>query len=76
MEEKFTVADYKEAVYEEFKEEINLVSKNSEKENWKADIGVATDMFITFIENATESIFVNVPKAKTRLAELKAKISE
>lgn len=76
MEEKFTVADYKKAVYEEFKEEINLVSKNSEKENWKADIGVATDMFITFIENATESIFVNVPKAKTRLAELKAKISE
>ena len=76
MEEKFTVADYKKAVYEEFKEEINLVSKNSEKENWKADISVATDMFITFIENATESIFVNVPKAKTRLAELKAKISE
>lgn len=76
MEEKFTVADYKKAVYEEFKEEINLVSKNSEKENWKADIGVATDMFITFIENATESIFVNVPKAKAKLAELKAKISE
>lgn len=76
MEEKFTVADYKKAVYEEFKDEINLVSKNSEKENWKADIGVATDMFITFIENATESIFVNVPNAKTKLAELKAKISE
>jgi hypothetical protein len=76
MENKFTVADYKKAVYEEFKDEINLVSKNSEKENWKADIGVATDMFITFIENATESIFVNVPNAKTRLAELKAKISE
>lgn len=76
MEEKFTVADYKKAVYEEFKEEINLVSKNSEKENWKADISVATDMFITFIENATESIFVNVPKAKAKLAELKAKISE
>jgi hypothetical protein len=72
-ENKFTVADYKKAVYEEFKDEINLVSKNSEKENWKADIGVATDMFITFIENATESIFVNVPKAKAKLAELNAK---
>lgn len=75
MEEnkKFTVADYKKAVYEEYKEEINLISKASEKENWKADIGVATDKFITFIENATESIFVNVPKAKVKLAELNAK---
>lgn len=74
MEEnkKFTVADYKKAVYEEYKEEINLISKASEKEDWKADIGVATDMFIAFIENATESIFVNVPKAKTKLAELNA----
>lgn len=75
MEEnkKFTVVDYKKAVYEEYKEEINLISKASEKENWKADIGVATDQFITFIENATESIFVNVPKAKAKLAELNAK---
>lgn len=75
MEEnkKFTVADYKKAVYEEYKEEINLISKASEKENWKADIGVAVDTFITFIENATESIFVNVPKAKAKLAELNAK---
>lgn len=75
MEEnkKFTVADYKKAVYEEYKEEINLISKASEKEDWKADIGVATDMFITFVENATESIFVNVPKTKAKLAELNAK---
>lgn len=75
MEEnkKFTVADYKKAVYEEYKEEINLISKASEKENWKAYIGIATDKFITFIENATESIFVNVPKAKAKLAELNAK---
>ena len=75
MEEnkKFTVADYKKAVYEEYKEEINLISKASEKEEWKADIGIATDKFITFIENATESIFVNVPKAKAKLAELNAK---
>ena len=51
------------------------INKNSysEKENWKADIGIATDKFITFIENATESIFVNVPKAKAKLAELNAK---
>lgn len=75
MEEnkKFTVAEFKKAVYEEFKDEINLISKNSEKENWKADIGVATDMFISYIENATENIFVNVPKAKEKIAELNAK---
>ena len=72
-ENKFTVGDYKEAVYKEYTEEINLISKASEKEDWKADIGVATDKFITFIENAAESIFVNVPKAKAKLAELNAK---
>ena len=32
MENRFTVADYKKAVYEEYKEEINLISKASEKE--------------------------------------------
>lgn len=74
--EKLTVREFKKVVYEEFKEEINLVSKASEKENWKADIGVATDMFINYIENATESIFVNVPKAKERIAELRSRISE
>lgn len=74
--EKLTVREFKKAVYEEFKEEIDLISKASEKEDWKADIGVATDMFITFIDNATESIFVNVPKAKERIAELRSRISE
>ena len=75
MEEnkKFTVADYKKAVYEEYKDEINLVLSASEREGWKADAGIATDKFITFIENATERIFVNVPKAKAKLAELNAK---
>lgn len=65
------VRKYKEQVYLEFKEEINLISKASEKNGWKADIGVATDMFISFIENAKESVFVNVRKAKARIAELK-----
>lgn len=74
--EKLTVKKFKKAVYEEFKEEINLVSKASEKENWKADIGVSTDMFINYVENATESIFVNVSKAKERIAELRSRISE
>ena len=70
---KFTVADYKKAVYEGYKDEINLVLRASEREGWKADAGIATDKFITFIENATESIFVNVPKAKAKLTELNAK---
>lgn len=74
--EKLTVREFKKAVYEEFKEEIDLISKASEKEDWKADIGVATDMFISYIENATENIFVNVPKAKEKIAELRSRISE
>lgn len=74
--EKLTVREFKKEVYKEFTEEINLISKNSEKENWKADIGVATDMFITFIDSAKESIFVNVTKAKEKIAELRSRISE
>lgn len=74
--EKLTVKEFKKAVYEKFKEEINLISKASEKEDWKADIGVATDMFINYVENATENIFVNVPKAKEKIAELRSRISE
>ena len=33
-----TVREYKEKVYEEYKEEINLVSKASKTEDWQADI--------------------------------------
>lgn len=71
MDEREQIREYKKQVYQDFIEEINLISKASEKENWKADIGVATDMFIAFIENSEESIFVNVQKAKERIAELK-----
>ncbi len=71
-----TVREFKEKVYEDYKEEINLVSKASETENWKADISVATEMFITYVENAETSIFVNMRKAKKHLAELRAMIEE
>lgn len=79
--EKLTVAEFKKEVYKEFTEEINLISKNSvevrpEGEH-KADIGVATDMFLSYIENTTEkSIFINVLKAKEKIAELRSRISE
>ena len=77
MENKFTVADYKKAVYEAFKDEINLISKNSKREGWQADIGVATDMFIRFVETATaDSLFVNILDARVKLADLKDKIHE
>lgn len=77
MENKFTVADYKKAVYEEFKDEINLISKNSKREGWQVDIRVATDMFIRFVETATaDSLFVNILDARVKLADLKDKIHE
>ena len=72
--EKVTVKEFKEKVYEEFKEEINAIVKASEKEDWKADIGVATDMFLTNIENDGNYPYVNVEKAKVRIAELRALI--
>ncbi len=71
-----TVREFKEKVYEEYKEEINLISKASKTEDWQADISVATEMFITYVENAETSIFVNMKKAKKRLAELRSMIEE
>lgn len=71
-----TVKEFKETVYEEYKEEINLISKASKTEDWQADISVATEMFITYVENAETSIFVNMRKAKKHLAELRALIEE
>lgn len=77
MAEREDVRKYKEQVYQEFKEEIDLISKASEKPigdgTWQADIGVATDIFINFIENTEESIFVNVPRAKEQINVLRAK---
>lgn len=74
--EKITVSEFKEIVYKEFKEEIDAISKASEKEEWKADIGVATDMFLTNIENNGNYPYVNVEKAKARIAELRTLIKE
>lgn len=74
--EKITVSEFKKMVYEEFKEEINAIVKASEKEDFKADIGVATDMFLTNIENNGNYPYVNEEKAKARIAELRALIGE
>lgn len=77
---KITVKEMKEKIYEEYKKQIDLISEASAKETsegpYKADIGVATDMFITYVDNHEESVFVDVPKAKARFAELRALISE
>ncbi len=67
-----TVREFKKKVYEEYKEEIDLISKASidEERNWQADIGVATDMFIDYIDNTEEKgLFVNVGSAKAKIAE-------
>ena len=74
--EKITVSEFKEIVYKEFKEEINAIVKASEKEDFKADIGVATDMFLTNIENSGNYPYVNEEKAKARIAELRSLIGE
>lgn len=74
--EKITVSEFKEIVYKEFKEEIDAISKASEKEEWKADIGVATDMFLTNIENNGNYPYVNQEKALARITELRALIRE
>ena len=71
-----TVREFKEKVYEEFKDEINLISKASidEEKNWQADVGVATDMFLTNIENEGTYPYVNKEKALARITELRALI--
>ena len=79
MSEKITVAEFKKKVYEEYKDEINLISKASEEMraegNWKADIGVSTDLFIEYVDNSEgRGLFVNIDKAKARFAELRAMI--
>ena len=74
--EKITVSEFKEIVYKEFKEEIDAIVKASKKEEWKADIGVATDMFLTNIENNGNYPYVNHEKALVRITELRALIEE
>ena len=74
--EKITVSEFKQKVYDEFKEEINAIVKASEKEDFKADIGVATDMFLTNIEENGNYPYVNEEKAKARIAELRTLIGE
>ena len=80
------VQEYKDKVYEEYKAQIDLIIDTSaelrkarfsdEIESHKDTIGVATDKFIQFVQNAEESLFVNIPEAKARIAELKAQVTE
>lgn len=70
-----TVREYKSKVYEEYKEEIDKISLESKEERpegiWQADIGVATDMFITKVLNSDYK-----PEAKAKIVEWKAQITE
>ena len=70
-----TVREFKEKVYEDYKEEIDKISEESKETrpegDWQADIGVATDMFIHKVETTEE-----YPDAKIKIAELKAQITE
>ena len=76
--EKITVREFKDKVYEEYKKQIDFISEVSEKETpegkWKADIGVSTDLFIKYVDDNKESVFVDITKAKARLVELRAMI--
>lgn len=74
------VSEFKEKVYNEYTEAINAISTASKEVRAEGphqdDIGVATDKFIAFVDNHEESVFVNVPEAKAKIAELRAQITE
>lgn len=74
------VSEFKNKVYEEYKEAIDAISVASKEVRedgmHQDDIGVATDKFIAFVDNNEESIFVNVPQAKARIAELRSQLTE
>ena len=74
------VKEMNEKIYEEFKKQIDLISEVSAKETeagpYKADIGVATDMFINYVKTHEESVFVDIAAAKSRIAELETQLSE
>ena len=74
------VSEFKNKVYEEYKEAIGAIEVASkemrEDGEHKVDVGVATDKFIKFVDNNEESIFVNVPQAKARIAELRSQLTE
>ena len=71
-----TVSEFKEKVYEEFKESIEAIVEATKREDWKASPGIATDMFLTNIENDGKYPYVNEEKAKARIAELRSLIGE
>lgn len=70
-----TVREFKEKVYEEYKAEIDLISENSKKDGWQADIGVATDMFLSSVEANPANPFLKVGTAE-RIAELRSAIED
>ena len=74
--EKITVSEFKKMVYEEFKESIEAIVEATKREDWKALPDIATDMFLTNIENNGNYPYVNEEKAKARIAELRTMIQD
>lgn len=75
MNEQKMLQEIKKEIYEKYQDEINLISKNSKREDWQADISVATDMFIAYVENAQEDTPIfDLIEARNFISELKAKI--
>ena len=55
----------KEAVYEKYKEEINLIKRTNELDT----IEEAIDVFIKAVMTVEDCIFVNIPKARLFIKE-------
>lgn len=55
----------KQAVYEQYKDEINLIKKTNELET----IEEAIDVFIEVVNTVEDCVFVNIPKARLFIKE-------
>lgn len=74
------VSEFKNTVYEEYKTQIDLISEVSKEVRadgeYQSDIGVSTDKFINYVDTHEDSVFVKIPEAKARIAELRSQITE
>lgn len=57
----------KQEVYEQYKDEINLIKKTNKLET----IEEAIDVFIEVVNTVEDCIFVNIPKARLFIKERK-----
>ena len=57
----------KKAVYEKYEHVINLIKKTNELDT----IDEAIEVFIEAVNTAEDCVFVNIPKARTFLKEMR-----